>query len=700
MDVIKFAKIADSLRQYRRAELRDFDVEMDTLPAIDSLYVDPLPSNVVLNHILSANTTFLLGRKGTGKSTIFAKAQSEIRKREKEISIYIDVKAIYDLVNTLDVPVQQIPNVSEEILHIHLVRKVFLSRVVIDLIKELTDSYNRLSLFDRWIGKKRQYQDILQKMESIKRDIDVGKTSASEIPVLKLISKKAKDQMRKTEQNNGSAGLEASLQQVGAEIKISNFDEILSDIELYEDYSDAILHTFPFDDILQQISDFLSEVGMSRLVVFFDDFSEINFVDQRLFVDVVLAPLNNSSNEIVKLKIAGYPGRIYYGKIDPSKVDTICLDFSALYKDKDIQMTERRAIDYTKRLLQQRFNSFHAEFFDYFDSKIPIEEYMRLIFECTFNVPRIMGFVLNYCYRDRISQNLLITPASLRLAAQKYYEEILLTYFERMYRFALEPFEQKLDRHIQQDLLMAIINEVKDVRRKIIAKEIGGDYFKVISNPPASHFSISRDFEPLMASLEFNFILSKYHEMRDKDGNDITIYALNYGLCETENIPWGYPTGRRDDRSYFVQRCFSYNKVLHEFLAKKQTIRCQNCGSTFSIDRKESFELYKWQCPDCKTGKCYVINLADDFRTEIEKLDKELMLETIELEILNTLNCESRPMRASDISMLIDESYQLIGKRTNKLRDLGYVDKKSINGTVLNKITDIANSIYFSKGQS
>ena len=697
MDIGKFLYISDSLRQYRRAELRDFDNEMDSLPAIDALYVDPLPSDAVLNHILSANTTFLLGRKGTGKSTVFAKAQSEIRKKDKEISIYVDVKAIYDLVNTHDVPIQQIPNVSEEILHIHLLRKVFLSRVIIDLLKELEESFSKLSLFDRWIGKKRYYQDVFEKLEKIKRNIDAGKTTASEIPVLKIISKKTKDQKKKTEQFNGSAGIEASLQQIGGNVKLSNFDEILSDMELYEDYSDAILHTFPFDDILLQITDFLNEVGMSRLIVFFDDFSEINFVDQKLFVDVVLAPLNNSSNERVKLKIAGYPGRIYYGKIDPSKVDTLCLDFSSLYKDKEIQLTERRAVDYTKRLLLQRFDSFHANFHDYFDSKFHTDEYMRLFFECTFNVPRIMGFILNYCYRDRISQNLLITPASLRLATQKYYEDILLKYFERMYRFALEPFEQKLDRHIQHDLLNTIINEVKDVRKKIITKEIGGEYFKGINNPPASHFSISRSFEPLMASLEFNFLLSKYHEMRDKDGNDINIYALNYGLCETENISWGYPTGRRDDRSYFVQRCFSYNRVLHEFLAKKQTIRCQNCGNTFSIERKDSFEMYNWLCPDCRFGKCYVINLADDFKTEIEKLDKELMLESIELEILDTLNCESKLMRASEISVLIDESYQLIGKRTNKLRDLGYVDKKNINGAVLNKITDIAKSIYFKK---
>jgi putative ribosome biogenesis GTPase RsgA len=81
MNPQKFARIAESLRQYRRAELRDFEEEIGTRP-VDTLYVDPLPNDAVLTSVLSSNTTFLLGRKGTGKSTIFAKAQSDLRKRK------------------------------------------------------------------------------------------------------------------------------------------------------------------------------------------------------------------------------------------------------------------------------------------------------------------------------------------------------------------------------------------------------------------------------------------------------------------------------------------------------------------------------------------------------------------------------------------------------------------------------------------
>jgi hypothetical protein len=705
MEKTKFARLAESLRQYRRAELKDFEKdfgEKSDLPAIDLIYVDPLPSDAILNDVLSANTTFLLGRKGTGKSTIFTKAQSMIRVQSKDISIYIDVKSIYELINTFEVPVTKAEKIAEDILHTHLIRKIFLGTVISDLLKELRDSCKKLSLFDKWLGKKRDIQDVMNKLEDIERKVKEGKLSSSELPILQFISKKTREQTKKTEHTEDQVGAGVKFTppsfSITADARISGFDELLSDNEVYASYSDAVLRSFPFAEILEQIKDLLCELGMNKLVIFFDDFSEISYINQRLFVDVVLAPLNNSSDEKVKLKIAGYPGRVYYGKIDPGKVDTIHLDFSILYKDKDIQTTEKRAIDYTTRLIMHRFKAFNLDISQYFDLKTPIEEYMRLLFESTFNVPRLMGYVLNYCYRDRISQDQLITPQSIRLAAQKYYEDVLLHYFDRLNRYALEPFERKLDRHIQLELLKTIIEEVKDIRRQILKKEIGRGYFEGLSNPPASHFSISIELEPVLVSLEFNFLVTKYHEMKDKDGNEVSIYALFYGLCESEKIPWGYPRGRRDDRSYFVQRCFSYNRVLREFLAQRKTIRCEECGASFPMDKRDSFELFNWQCPDCKTGKCCVVNLSDDYKKEIDQLNNDFMLEQIDLDILDVLNNENRPMRAKEISEFIDVSHLSVGKRTSRMKDLGYIDKKTENGVVTNTITDSAREVYFRNG--
>jgi hypothetical protein len=436
-------------------------------------------------------------------------------------------------------------------------------------------------------------------------------------------------------------------------------------------------------------------VGFGRLFFFFDDFSELSWIDQKLFVDVILSPLNNASDEAVRLKLAGYPGRVYYGKIDPGKIDTVGLDFYQLYKAQDIQTSETAAINYLERLLTTRFRGFSENIAEYFDPSVPLSDHYRLLFEVTLNVPRLIGYILHYCYLDRISKKHLITSASIRLAAQKYYETVISQYFDRMNRFALEPFERKLDRHTQAQLLRALIEEARNVRRGIVTGQIGGKFFEGLGNPPVSHFAVTPSMEKLLSGLELNFLVTKYHEMRDKSGKDVSVFAFFYGLCEAERFPWGYPRGRRDDRSYFVQRCFNYNAAIQQFLSKNQTIRCDNCGACFGMEKRETFEFYKWRCPECQTGTCTIVSLGDDFKREVEALNRDTMLPPVELEILECLNEESTPMRAGEIAVLVDATYQLIGHRTAKLHEMGLVHKTSKENVNRSSITDKARQRYF-----
>jgi hypothetical protein len=695
----KFAKIAESLRQYRRAELSDFQNDVGGNP-VNLLYVDPLESDAVLKTVLLNNTTFLVGRKGTGKSTVFAKAQIELRKRTDAISIYVDVKSLHELLATQEAPIQLVRDafISEPVYRAHFIRKGFLGAVISDLIKELKQAYESRSLIQRWIGGLRGYNEVIAELESMARDVKETKLSQEEIPILRIISAKAKDATKTKESITSSSKIEPKIS-LKPEIKVSSgsefFDESMADSELYREYSDAVLRSFPFQDLLARIRELLAGVKLVRLFVFFDDFSELAWVDQKLFVDVILSPLNNASDETIKLKVAGYPGRIYYGKIDPGKIDTVGLDFYQLYKSQEIQTSETAAINYLERLMTKRFQVFGEDILDYFDKTIVMAEHYRLLFEVTLNVPRLIGYVLHNCYLDRVSKRQLITGASIRLAAQKYYETVIAQYFDRMNRFAMEPFERKLDRHNQQQLLRCLIEEARNVRRGITTGQIGGKYFEGLTNPPVSHFAVNPSMEKILSALELNFLVTKYHEMRDKGGKDVSIYAFFYGLSEAERFPWGYPRGRRDDRSYFVQRCFNYNAAIQQFLSKNQTIRCENCAACFGMEKRETIEFYKWRCPECHLGTCSIVSLGDDFKREMDTLSKVTMLPPVELEILETLNEEGVPMRAGEIATLVDATYQLVGHRTSKLHEEGLVQKTSKDNVNRSIITDKARQRYF-----
>ncbi len=701
MDPNKFARISESLRQYRRAELKDFQRELGAAP-VDVLYVDPLPGNAILNSVLSSNTTFLIGRKGTGKSTVFAKAQIDLRKRRDILSTYIDVNALYELISP-----EEIKNTSTEEINInpgiyraHLLRKAFLGTIICQLIKEIENSCNSLSFLEVWKGIRRSYRELQESLKSLGNDIKNARLEKHEIPILQKITAHWKNRDQKeystTDTTAGSAAVSLTNAKVKFDATITDFDKTLEDSEIYNEYSEVVLRAFPFGDLLNEIQDLLDEAGMSRLVVFFDDFSELSFVDQRLFVDVLLTPLNNSSNESVKLKIAGYPGRIYYGKIDPSKVDTISLDFSSLYEATEVQEMERSAIDYAYRLLKTRFEAFGEEISDYFDSSAPLDDHIKLIFQTTFNVPRLMGALLHICFLDKVSKGSVISLSSFRLASLKYYESTISQYFNRMMRYALEPFENKLDRHNQQELLKFIIAEARNVRKKIQDGHVGGTYFKDITNPPVSHFIVSPSLEPLFRSLEANFLLSKYKDTRDKNGEKVVVYAMYYGATEAERMSWGYPSGRKY-RNYFVQRCFDYSRAIHEFLSQKQTIRCNHCGRCYPVEKKDSFEMFHWGCPECKEGLCSMIYLAEEFESEVKKLQKDIMLEPVELDMLNVLSEENKRMRAGEISALLDVTYQLVGKRTSKLQELNLVEKTAVKGDrhIKSEITERAKNTYF-----
>lgn len=703
MEKEKFARIAESLRQYRRAELKDFQQDLGE-SAVDKLYVDPLPDEAVLKTVCSSNTTFLLGRKGTGKSTVFARAQSELRGRTDVISCYLDVKSLYDLTKPAEMATSRSSvGIDAGICRSHLLRKAFVGSILSEMLKELKRSSDQMSILDRFLGRKRTIEDLEMKFAALgERVRNVGLTD-QELPILRTIQENWKSTKQNEVENRVSADGKASFNALGpsAEVNasISDFEKTLDDSETYKEYSSVILSTFPFEEIISEIKDLLQECALKRLVIFFDDYSELSYLDQRLFVDVVLAPLNNSSNEAIKLKVAGYPGRTYYGAIDPTKVDTVSLDFAEIYESSDVQTMEHSAVDYTARLLKLRFEAFGADIGSFFDTSTSLDDHMRLLFQTTFNVPRLMGALLHTCYMDRVAKGLTITPASMRLASRKYYDSAISKYFDSLNKFALEPFDNKLDRYNQKKLLEHIIGELSDLRKKISRGAVGGTYFSDLSNPPVSHFLVSSSAVEIFDALEANFLVSRYKATRDKDGNPATVFAIYFGLTELERIPWGYPTGR-EYRNYFVQRCFDLTSTIHTYISGQKTIRCNGCKTSFPMEQEPSFVMFKWRCPECVEGKCEVVNLADDFADEVAQIGEDILLEPVELEILSTLNEESRKMAAGEISSLIDVTYQLVGRRTAKLQDKGLVQKtrKGDSGQrVRSEILERAQDIYFTK---
>lgn len=90
--------------------------------------------------------------------------------------------------------------------------------------------------------------------------------------------------------------------------------------------------------------------------------------------------------------------------------------------------------------------------------------------------------------------------------------------------------------------------------------------------------------------------------------------------------------------------------------------------------------------------------LAQDFQEEYNQLKEDVMLESVELDILSTLHNEANQMRAGEISALLDTTYQLVGRRTSKMQEMGLVKKErsAADGHMRSAISERAIATYFS----
>ena len=440
-----FSNAAESLKKYRRAELVDDNSGKSLL---DKLYVDLLPGNVVLEKCMRDNTTFLVGRKGTGKSTIFLKLENEYRKRKQFLPCYVDVKTIYESSQAQAINQPYLEEFfDEENLNKYLISRNFIRSILKGIYEEIDKQ--RQSILGRVANKvrgngnesiKKQISELLYKIEDNEKLKDV------EIPILQQRKNKLNKESRNQEEcvENSSANINANIKKIDAgvknEFKYGDINECKDGNEI--EYTNILLQVFEIKNIIDEIKSILKKMGITKLVIMLDDVSEIEETAIKLFIDTVVAPLNNWSEEFVKFKVAFYPSRVHYGKIDPGKIDIINLDFYNLYSEFDTNKMEENAIDFTRRLLENRFQYYVGSMDQFFDDKMTMIDVYTMFFRTSMNVPRIMGYLLAYLYQSVIIYGKKITKQDIENASEKYYEDNIDAFF-RSSTYCLLSIEEK-----------------------------------------------------------------------------------------------------------------------------------------------------------------------------------------------------------------------------------------------------------------
>lgn len=701
-----FREAAQSLRLYRRADLTEAE---SGSPLIEKLYVDPLPAEQIFQTSLRPNTTFLIGRKGTGKSTIFQRLQYELRKVKHQTTAYLDIKTIFESSQVNDALLARIQSngvaLPVEALTKLLLHREFLRQFVFAIKEEL-----RKRIDGSWWNKVREkvtksHAELFEGLDELLED--AGDNRFVSVLGLKLVAQKetvsysGKDAIELGTKIKAAAMPEG---EASAAIKSERSDTANSESA----FADILVNSFNITELLTRLKALLQGLGIRNLFLLIDDFSELPPDAMRMVVDVLLAPLNNWSDEFIKLKVAAYPGRTYYGAIDKTKIDEVYLDVYRLYGLADVARMEESATNFTERLVVSRLDHFagrNGGSHIFFEGDIP--EIWRALFFATMGNARNLGYLLHFLYEGHLIYQRKITRRAISDAARRYYEEKIEPYFG-LGKFLHESFSERSSIYSLKELLESIVSRAKDLRRhdsavfRQIRETRHADTSRQASRvPPTSHFHITVSQEALLSTLELNFFLTKYFEMSDRDGRKVSVFALNFGLCDKYSISFGRPQGEREFRLYFVERIFDYTPLLTAYLAKNQEIQCEACTVRQPVEKLEALQLYGMLCPACGKGVCRVTNLSRKYEDTLRQVSNELLLPKMELGILQTLAQESEPLRAGAIASELDCSYQLVGKRGKILEQRGLVDRKhNDEGNRVFSITEDAKAVYFAASTS
>lgn len=301
-----------------------------------------------------------------------------------------------------------------------------------------------------------------------------------------------------------------------------------------------------------------------------------------------------------------------------------------------------------------------------------------------------MGHTLVYLYESHVSAGKVIGLRAIADASRKFYEEKVESFFQAG-RFLQEAFDERSSIFSLKELLESFVHRARELRR-----HTSSVFTAIEGTPPTSHFHVALEHEPLLATLELNFFLTKYFEMTNREGRKVAIFALNLGLCEKYSIAFGRLMGERAFRLYFVERVFDYSPQILNYLRNNQEIVCCSCGAKFELTDLDKLQFFGMRCPKCQDGRCNVINLSRKYELELKSVRGELLLPRTELGILQTLGSSGESMRAGEIAEELDCSHQLIGRRAKHLEERQLVDREhDADGRRTYVLTELARRSYF-----
>jgi hypothetical protein len=561
-------------------------------------YVDFSEDNFFLNKAKDhQKSIFLIGKRGTGKSTIFLNAIYELRKNKNFTGIYVNLQSCFEEIPINEKDQEQIKN-------------MFLKNFFTSIFEEIKDAFK----------KNKLKSEHLQNLQDL---IDHGtKTTHIHAKDIKIIS---------DEENKLEAGLGIGQSTFSITGKFNALKK--KNKKVVENFTEIISYDLILKNFLLEIEKILKKNSVMKLVMYLDDYSELNLEFQKIVNNIIINPIISSYNQKFIVKTATYPNRFYKGKIDATKIEFIDLSLHETNPSSPFLSKIKLSSDFIKRLLIKRLESYglNLNLDDIFENDL--ETTLKHLYFASDNNPRALGFILSNCHLYDIKKKKKISIESIKSASKQYYLNQIKYDFENAARnkgsfnislthpelLDIKNELVKLAR-LQKQIIMSIKQKPEKEIEKLFLERKEKFHIKAISKLkisqiiensisrkanawviPTSHFFVMKgESEKYLESLELAFIVHKVIEQGHLDGmgSTVAIYSLNYGLCINEKIDYGIGS----DRKYRLQRIFDYSTFFEEKIINYSEIACSVNNCNLKTKKKNIIEIFFENgrvCPVC-----------------------------------------------------------------------------------------------------
>lgn len=604
------------------------------LKKLQKYYIDPF--NYVRN-IMQDEDNFIIGRRGTGKSTLLYRAYIECintwnadKKKYKNriLPIFIDLSQCESITRKFDSDLK-----FEEYFTYELIRN-FRKHIYLfwQNIVPCDDEHIESSKLDEVNFYLDDIEELIKKGQPIKvSELEKTEKSGKEFEKNKRMSFGVSKESYLNYESNS---------------KDNNYREVERKVEIKSNYT--------LGEFLDKLAAIKEDVDISSIYVFIDEYSELSYENQRILADL-LKRLRGTRKGIF-FKICAITDNYDLGEIRLQRdFYEISLD---LYKfvERSNGLTDAftRLEKFTENIIQERLNAF--------DCNIKIKDLfsnysfsIKTLTRASIGIPRTIGIILKESWiqadakgKAKISNDDLLF--GIKSAGDGYYG---------FFNGNIGPVIPKL----YDDMFEAILTRARQER-------------KVNSYKGANMFLVSSFRDSHFKYLTENYLihlLKKGTETSVKGETGLSLYMIDFSFIDKYNLDFTL------DRDTYRQQRFVYNDIIKNFdvyfTNTRKAFKCPLCGTEYTNEQlfMPQFNTYLDICYKDKTklekveGKEY----WGQFFTETER------------KIIGTIRNKTRndAILAREVAEIVGCTVQKVAKFFDKITDSTLIKRERFNGS-------------------